>query len=97
MIVPCVRSCIGTIFEGAGSFKAQIIRTASNKCKESVSLENTSHVETYVIHIDGNKIKIMHNFCLDYVTFVAPSCAKKSFLWMMTKQMASYYSQLVAL
>ena len=78
MIVSYVRSCIGTIFEGDGSFKAQIIRAVSNRCKESVSLENTSHVETYVIHIDGNKIKVMHNFCLDYVTFVAPSCAKKA-------------------
>ena len=34
-----------------------------NKCKEPMSLENTNHVETCVVHIDANKIKVMGNFC----------------------------------
>ena len=33
------------------------------KCKESVSLENANHVETYVVHIDTDKIKVICSFC----------------------------------
>ena len=50
MILSNVSSCIGTEFKGDYCFKAKIIRAASNKCKESLSLENTNHVETLGAH-----------------------------------------------
>ena len=57
----CIRSHISTSFEGTDCLQAQIIRTKCNKCKESVSLENTNNVETYVVHADANKIKVICN------------------------------------
>ena len=62
-MVSYIGSCAGTAFEGVDWLKAQIIRVKCNKCKESVSLEKTNHVERYVIHTDANKIKVMCNFC----------------------------------
>ena len=53
---------MGTAFEGVDCFQAHTIRAKCNKCKESLLLESTNHVEIYVVHIDANKIKVMCNF-----------------------------------
>ena len=62
MMLSCVRSCMGTAFEGVDCLQAHTIRAKCNKCKESLLLESTNHVEMYVVHIDANKIKVMCNF-----------------------------------
>ena len=56
MIVSNVSSCIGTEFKGDYCFKAKIIRAASNKCKESLSLEKANHIETLGTH-RGEQVK----------------------------------------
>ena len=61
MKVPCAMSCMGTKFEGVYYLQPQKISANCNKCKESVSQENTNYVET--LHINANKIKVMRNFC----------------------------------
>lgn len=63
MIVSCKRSCMGAAFEGGDCVLVQIIREKCNRSKEYVSLENTNHVEAYVVHKDANKIRVMCNFC----------------------------------
>lgn len=68
-ILSSVRSYTGTESEGPHCPEAQVIRAKCNKWKKSVSLENTNYVETIVVHINANKIKVMYNFC--YGAFVS--------------------------
>lgn len=71
MMVSCVRSCVGTASEEFDCLQVKKIREECNKCRESMSLKNTDHVKTYVVHIDANMIqlhldasgiKVMYNF-----------------------------------
>ena len=55
-MVSNVSSFIGAGFKGADFFKAKIIRAASNKCKESLSLEKANHIETLGTH-RGEQVK----------------------------------------
>ena len=61
-MVSCISPWIGTTFEPVDCLQANIIRAKCNKCKDSVSLQNTNHVQTYVVHEDSNKIKVLCNF-----------------------------------
>ena len=61
MMVSCVKSCKGTIFKGVDCLHAHIMRAKCNKWKESLTLDNANHVETYVVHIEANIIKVMNN------------------------------------
>ena len=54
---------MGTAFETVDCFETQIIRAKYNKRKESVSLENTNHVERYLVYIATNKITVICKFC----------------------------------
>ena len=62
-MVSCERSYMSTEFEGADCLQMKIIKAKCNKCKEYMSLENTNHVEIYVVHTGANKTKLMRNFC----------------------------------
>ena len=55
MMMSYVRSRMSTEFEGVDCLQVKIISVKCNRCKESMSLENTNHVETYAVHIDANK------------------------------------------
>ena len=61
MTASCLRSYIG-IFERYDCLKSKIIKKNCNKYKESVSLENTSHLEAYVVQTDSNNIMVIYNF-----------------------------------
>ena len=61
MTASCVRSCIAT-FERYDCLQSKIIMAKFNKYRESVSLENTNHLETYVVQADANNIKVIRNF-----------------------------------
>ena len=62
-MVSCVRSSISTVFKGVDCFQPEVIRAKCNKCKQSASIGNTNHGETYVVHIDAKQIKVMCIFC----------------------------------
>ena len=92
MMVSCVRSCMGTVFEGVDCLQTQIISAKCNKCKISASLGNSNHVEIYVVHIKSNKIKIRCNFCngmFESWNFCGTILYHKTELLVIMKKMAS--------
>ena len=83
---------MGTAFEKVDCLQAQIIRAKSSKCKESVSLKNTNHKETYVVYMDTNMIKVICNFCdraFGSWNFCGTRWCHKSYFQVIAKQMAS--------
>lgn len=60
-MVTRVKFCIGTALEGVDCLQMKTIRAKCIKYKESVSLEKVKHVETYEVHVDAKKIKVMSN------------------------------------
>ena len=62
MIVSCVSTGMDTVSEKEDCLQSKIVRAKCNKYKESVSLKNTNHVQTYVVHIGPNNIKVICNF-----------------------------------
>ena len=63
MMVSCLRSCMCITFEGVDCILVQIIQAKCKKCKKAMSLENTNHVETYLVNIDANNTKVLCNTC----------------------------------
>ena len=84
MMVSCERSCMSTAFERADCFQAQIVRAKCIKCKESVFLGNTNLVETYLVHIDANKARVLCHFCDGKCSGNILNVYKKGLKWLDT-------------
>ena len=70
MMVSCVRPYMVETVERVNYIHAQIIRAKCNRCKESVSIENTNHVETYMAKMDASMIKVMWHHHIIYMRLI---------------------------